>query len=210
MTTNQDKERVDPRMKRTRKLLQDALFELLKQKPLAKIQIKEIAEVAGLSRPSFYKQFETKEQLFFTHVDDVFDQISQEVFTEAQSGKQMDMMTLLTAIFRQWQQHQQLLRWVFQVQNSELVMKALQSQAREIKKLFDQFLPPLELAQEYEEYVIGFLTGGMYMLLKRWLDNDMRESPERMAALTFMLLQNGFTPVSVGEVGELGRAIKLL
>ena len=99
------KDQADPRMRRTRKLLQAALFELLEKKPLSKIQIKEIAEVAELSRPTFYKQFDTKEELLFSHVDDVLDKISKEVLLEAQRGTQIDMMVLVTASFRQWQKH---------------------------------------------------------------------------------------------------------
>ncbi len=188
-------ENVDPRMKRTRKLLQDALFELLKKKPLSKIQIKEITETAELSRPTFYKQFETKEELLFSRVDDVLEQISKEVFAETQKGKPIDMMTLVTTFFTQWQSHKQLLRWIFQVENKDLVFKAFQSQLRGIKLLFDQFVPPLDLAEQYEDYLTGFLSGGMYMLIKTWVDNDMRESPEKMASLTFMFLYNGFSPM---------------
>ncbi|MEM7333365.1 MAG: TetR/AcrR family transcriptional regulator [Chloroflexota bacterium] len=207
------KEKVDPRMRRTRKLLQAALFDLLKKKPLAKIQIKEIAEAAELSRPTFYKQFETKEELLFSHVDDVLEQISKEVFLEAQNGRQIDMVILVTASFRQWQKHKQLLRWVFQVENKDLVIKALHSQLRGIKQVFDHFVPPLELAQEYEDYLTGFISGGMYMLIKTWLANDMRESPEKMASLTFMLLYNGFSPLRAMQSNNpelLDNAIELL
>ncbi|MEM7031985.1 MAG: TetR/AcrR family transcriptional regulator, partial [Chloroflexota bacterium] len=140
------KKKVDPRMRRTRKLLQAALFELLEKKTLAKIQIKEITEAAELSRPAFYKQFETKEALLFSHVDDVLEEISKEVLLEAQNGNQIDMVTLVTATFRQWQKHKQLLRWVFQVQDKDLVMRAFSSQISAIKNFFDQFIPPLELA----------------------------------------------------------------
>ena len=90
---------------------------------------------------------------------------------------------------------QKLLRWVFQVENKDLVIKAFHAQINAIKQFFDQFLPPLKVAQEYDAYLMGFLTGGMFMLLKTWVDNDMRESPEQMAALTFMLLYNGFSPL---------------
>ena len=182
-------------MRRTRKLLQTALFELLQEKPLAQIQIKEIAKVAGLSRPAFYKQFETKEALLFSHADEVLDSISKAVHEEAELGNQVDMLTITTAYFRQWQKHKRLLRWIFQVENKDLVLKALHSQIKEIKGVLDQFVPPLEVAQTYEAYLTSFVSGGMYMLIKTWLDNDMRESPEQMASLTFMLLYNGFSPL---------------
>lgn len=207
------KENSDPRMRRTRKLLQGALFELLKQKPLSKIQIKEITEVAELSRPTFYKQFDTKEELLFSHVNDVFDQISKDVRLEAQKGEQIDLFTLVTASFKQWKKHRQLLQWVNQVDNKDLVIKALTTQLREIKQVLDQYAPPHDLAHAYEDYLMNFISGGMYMLIKTWLDNDMRESPEKMALLTFILLYNGFSPPLSErlETGDMrSYAIKLL
>ncbi|MEL6526896.1 MAG: TetR/AcrR family transcriptional regulator, partial [Chloroflexota bacterium] len=76
MTT---KKRLDRRIGRTRKLLQNALIQLLKEKPLAKIQIKELTELANVSRPAFYKHFETKERLLFSLVDDLFDKIDEKM-----------------------------------------------------------------------------------------------------------------------------------
>lgn len=189
------KTKEDPRMRRTRKLLQAALIQLLKEKPLAKIQIKEIVEKAELSRPTFYKQFETKEQLLFSHVDDMFEKISTDVFAEAQKGKGVDMITLVIASFEQWRLHKEELHWILQVENKDLVFKRLHSHLKRLKQEFDKFVPPLDLALAYDAYLTSFVLGGMYMLVKTWLENGAQESPEKMASMTFMLLFNGFSPM---------------
>src|ERR1700694_1510509 len=55
-----DCERLDPRIRRTRQLLQDALRNLLKQKEFDKISVQDIAEAATFNRPSFYAHYEDK------------------------------------------------------------------------------------------------------------------------------------------------------
>jgi AcrR family transcriptional regulator len=57
---HQDCERLDPRIRRTRQLLQDALKRLLEQKEFDKITIQEIAEAATLNRATFYAHYPDK------------------------------------------------------------------------------------------------------------------------------------------------------
>jgi len=51
---HQDCERLDPRIRRTRQLLQDALKRLLEEKEFDKITIQNITEAATLNRATFY------------------------------------------------------------------------------------------------------------------------------------------------------------
>jgi AcrR family transcriptional regulator len=54
----------DPRMKRTRQLLQNALRGLLRDKPLDEIGVQEIAEAATVNRATFYDHYTDKFALF--------------------------------------------------------------------------------------------------------------------------------------------------
>jgi AcrR family transcriptional regulator len=57
---HQDCERLDPRIRRTRHLLQDALKRLLEAKEFEKITIQDIAEAATLNRATFYAHYPDK------------------------------------------------------------------------------------------------------------------------------------------------------
>jgi AcrR family transcriptional regulator len=54
----------DPRVRRTRQLLQDALVELLTEKSFDAISVQDIAERATLNRTTFYDHFTDKYELF--------------------------------------------------------------------------------------------------------------------------------------------------
>lgn len=56
----------DPRVKRTRHLLQQALFELMKEKGFASISIRDITERATVNRATFYAHFSDKFSLLDT------------------------------------------------------------------------------------------------------------------------------------------------
>jgi len=61
---HQDCERLDPRIRRTRRLLQDALKRLLEEKEFDKITIQDITEAATLNRATFYAHYPDKFALF--------------------------------------------------------------------------------------------------------------------------------------------------
>ncbi|MGZ3667245.1 MAG: TetR family transcriptional regulator [Ktedonobacterales bacterium] len=62
----------DPRVKRTRKLLQEAFMELLAEKSFHAISVQDIAERATLNRATFYAHFEDKYALMDYMVGDLF------------------------------------------------------------------------------------------------------------------------------------------
>lgn len=196
--TNKKKE--DRRVRRTRKFLQDALISLLRRKPLAKIQIKEIVEEADVSRPTFYQHFETKEKLLFSLIDDLFDKIHTVVFHERESGEALDILQLLTSSFEQWLLHSEELKWVLQVENKDLLIAALRVHIKTLKQEVDKHIMPNQAFRAYEEYGFSFVSGGLYMLIKDWINNDMQESAETMGKITLLLLGNGFNPFQVQAV----------
>jgi AcrR family transcriptional regulator len=55
-----DCERLDPRIRRTRQLLQEALRKLLEQKEFDKISVQDITETATVNRATFYAHYEDK------------------------------------------------------------------------------------------------------------------------------------------------------
>lgn len=57
---DKDEKRVDPRIKRTRQLLQQALMDLMREKSFQAITIQDIAERATVNRVTFYAHFEDK------------------------------------------------------------------------------------------------------------------------------------------------------
>ncbi|MEM7335003.1 MAG: TetR/AcrR family transcriptional regulator [Chloroflexota bacterium] len=196
--TNKKKE--DRRVRRTRRLLQGALINLLRRKLLAKIQIKEIVEEADVSRTTFYQHFETKEELLFSLMDDVFEKIHSVIFHEREDGAGFDVLNLLVASFEQWRLHSEELRWVLQVENKDLFIASLRVHVESLKREADKHIMPNPAFRDYDEYGFRFVSGGLYMLLQDWINNGMQESDDRMGKIALVLLGNGFNPFHVQAV----------
>ena len=63
-------ERLDPRVARTRRLLQDALMDLARARPLDDISIADIADAATVNRTTFYQHYPDKETLLADALDE--------------------------------------------------------------------------------------------------------------------------------------------
>lgn len=70
----QDEKKVDPRIKRTRQLLQQALTELMAEKSFQAITVQDIAERATVNRVTFYAHFEDKYALLEYAMREMFRQ----------------------------------------------------------------------------------------------------------------------------------------
>lgn len=180
----------DRRVQRTRKSLQTALLELLQQKSLAQIQIKELTMRADVSRQVFYLHFDSKEDLLFSYIDDVFSQIYETVFADASNANNLQREMPLILSYQQWANHAKAMQWVMQVENKDLLIARLRGHiAMLIEELADH---PATAARRspLHEHVVDFVAGGAYMLLKRWLEEGMQQTPEEMGRLTYLLLES--------------------
>jgi len=70
---------VDPRIARTRRALQEALFELARERELDDISVADIAERAGVNRSSFYQHYADKDTLLADAIDAVVEEAGADI-----------------------------------------------------------------------------------------------------------------------------------
>jgi AcrR family transcriptional regulator len=73
-TKTEEKKRVDPRVLRTRKLLEQAFIELLNEKGFQEMTIQDITERATVNRATFYAHFEDKYDLLDSFIRQNFNE----------------------------------------------------------------------------------------------------------------------------------------
>ena len=71
------KESEDPRVRRTRDALGDALIALVQEKPFESITVQDLLDRAGVGRSTFYAHFSDKDDLLLSDVDDFFRHMSE-------------------------------------------------------------------------------------------------------------------------------------
>lgn len=92
-------ERADPRVRRTRDLIQRAFMELLEERGFEAIRVQDIAERATINRATFYAHFEDKYNLLDTLIHERFQRELTELLPSGSALTASNLRTLATAVF---------------------------------------------------------------------------------------------------------------
>jgi AcrR family transcriptional regulator len=90
---------MDPRVRRTRQLLQQAFLELFQEKSFAAISVQDIAERATVNRATFYAHFEDKYDLLDSIIREQFQQVVASKLPSVPGWKASGLRLLIQAVF---------------------------------------------------------------------------------------------------------------
>ena len=177
--------RNDRRVNYTKMVLKNALIELLQEKPIGKITIKEICERADINRGTFYShytdQFDLQRQVFedlLARISGLMDQTPYAAGTQASHA-------MLTCIFRFVYENRQLVKLMLG-ENSTIHLPDELQQFLTDKQIFRAF--PFRAGQE--NYLYRFVAYGCVGIVYEWLEKG-NESPDEIANLVMRLMDSG-------------------
>lgn len=184
----------DLRTRRTKSWLQAALRALMEEKPYEKIRVGEIAKRAQVSRQTFYLHYESKDDLLVSLFDDVFVEFRAEMRKELAQNN-VDWQLFGTMIFSYWGKKAEIIRIFLDAGVENRFLKRIdtifQELVEEIRAV--DYVPQSPIVA----YLTDFIIGGLFMVLKRWIEEDMNIPPE-MLGLVFGHIVAQFRPIAVG------------
>ncbi len=194
---------IDPRTKRTKASLREALGTLLLEKSLEQISISELCKVAGLNRSTFY--------LHYSNVAELFGQIEDDLLADFRSTLLRYERQVSPRPYRREQPNytaskgllQETYTFMLRYRAFAPIILADRSGSRLLTILFnlgeEAFLAEwrsleTEPFQHEGYYFYNYIASGIIGLLKAWHSGGMNESPAEMAELTvkFMYCESKF------------------
>ena len=190
-------ERLDPRVRRTRKWLQQALQELIKEKDYQSISIAEITDRADVARPTFYLHYSSKDDLLLSFLDEMFDEYVEEINEVVQLGGGL----MATKLFEQVQNHNDLIMLVLNAETPTLLLERLQKYIESAFRMFimQNLYPVNDLNEDILDLAITSTAGASYALIIRWIKKGMPYPPEVMGKLLLDLTRPGLLDVLVNQ-----------
>jgi AcrR family transcriptional regulator len=168
----------NPIAERSKKWLTESLLVLLRKKTYEELTIGEIAEKAGLSRRTFYRQYPSKEALLYDALREVFDEYADSLGTE----KDLSLASIARVFFDFWRQRLALLR---SLDRSGLLPFLLEAMNKGLPGIYERVNKnPNEYGSaEDRRYVLAFGCGGFWNLLILWMHEGAGKDPEELAAI---------------------------
>lgn len=142
----------------------------MESKPFAKITVAQIADKAGVNRSSYYRHFESKEDILRFYLRTVM----AEYLAAFRRGSRHDYPSYLLQMFRTFYGHRDDLLLIHRNSLSHLLLDVLNEGFR-----FDEIEASADRNRQFEA---AYHIGGIYNDMLLWMRHGMEETPEQMTA----------------------------
>lgn len=144
-----------------------ALLQLMSEKPIAEISVTEIVKRAGVARVSFYRNFESKENVIELHLVTLIKEWGKDFEVLGDVSKFSD------SLIRHFYEHKDFYLMLYNQDLSNMIYENLRS-ACEVDKS----------KVNLERYGKSMLAGMLFGWLDEWMRQGMPESPDEIALLS--------------------------
>ena len=156
--------KTDRRTRRTRQALYHGLIQLLEEKPVAEISVKELCQVCDLNRSTFY--------LHYASVQELLEAMEQEILEGLN-----EVLDKFDAAFMQSPDP---------VPRDAALAEAFIDQVKAVvrSRCLNQWAQLLDRGQDARaEYFLSFVLSGSLGVVEQWMEDGMRQSPAQLAHL---------------------------
>lgn len=173
----------NPIAKQSKEMYVHALLELMKEKPYSQISISELAAKADLSRRTFYRLFDSMDEILLFHIHSLWAKKSDELYHSS------DKSYLHTSEFALhfWYENKELTILLYQNGLVSIMQRFINQISLEI---YHTQKNDRKLAQNPEalEYALSYSSGGILNIICTWASKGMDKSPEELMALLKLAL----------------------
>ncbi len=181
----------DRRVERTRKLLQEALMQLIAERGYDVITIQDIVDRANVGRTTFYLHYNSKDELFMSCHEVIIRQfhlgllhpLTREELLSHQTPSEMD------SAYQHLEEDRDLLYPIFQGRDSQLILRQIRERsAREIEANLRLAFAETDSSIPID-MLANYLVGAQIALMQWWLEKKRAPHTPKELAETLHRLQ---------------------
>jgi AcrR family transcriptional regulator len=184
-----ENKKMDRRVRKTRMQLRAGLTQLMREKPIKDITVRELAQLVDINRCTFY--------LHYRDIYDMVEQVEREVFAEFESlvdahpaqELQEKPISLLRDLFEFFAANADLSAAFLGGNGDMAFFNKLIAMIRD--RVVESWVQQNRKDPEQFDYYFSFLASGFMGVIREWFARDMRETPAQMAAMTEQLALYG-------------------
>lgn len=162
----------------TRKYIFESFYSILTKKHYDSITVSDICARAGISRMSFYRNFESKENLLFKSIEE----IAKNIKIKIDSLEQVNQYFLIKAFFEAFQKYTSV---IASFENSQVYNSLLSIANEQIKIKFQG-----DFINKTSKYIPIFYLSAIGATVLEWLKTGANENPDEMSRLLCSLIND--------------------
>ncbi|HLO17362.1 MAG TPA: TetR/AcrR family transcriptional regulator [Anaerolineales bacterium] len=186
--THNEPDREDLRVKRTQKLILEAMIELTSQKGFSTVTVNDIAKYAGINRATFYRHYQDKFDLLDRYAQAFYELSDAPPEARPQtSGESIDKQIApgMARMFEHIRANARFYRVMLGKNGDPAFSEKIRQYIR--KRIRDSLPEELRSDQTSLDLYLSYISSGSLGALTWWLEHEMPYSPEEMAAISYRL-----------------------
>lgn len=177
----------DLRIRRTKKLIWEALLSLLQEQPFASISVRMISERAMVHRATFYTHFQDKYALLNYGLRETFQKIVQELHWEEPSKQYRQV---LLAVFEYMKAHRELFSLLLVEKGPQSLGALLHNHIVENMEADPAQSPSQGKTSSVSSTIVAqFYAGALLSVMTWWVEQEMRIPAETLVRAMDQLLR---------------------
>ncbi|MNM92710.1 hypothetical protein D3C76_889070 [compost metagenome] len=182
----------DKRSIQTSKFIYNALSSLLEEKKYEDIKITEIIERSQVSRATFYRNYDSLDDILRYELDQKFIKLSEYLYANYKSNKNTNKvhpLSLLKPFLRFWYLDSLILEQLLATNKKEIIIDNI---LRTTKNLLEK--SNIEYKENiFYDYMLNIRSNIIFSVLETWVLNDKNLSPDELYKLTIDHLNESLT-----------------
>lgn len=184
-----EKTRENRRTKYTKALIKNSLMELMLQRPITKITVKEICDNADVNRSTFYTYYSDQYDLLTQIENDIIAEVNEKLGSYHFNTAQSEAMQMIERILIYVAENGAFCAMLLSEQGDAGFQKNLLGIAKE--QLVGEWTASNQIDPETAEYIYLFAVKGSIGLIQNWLKNGLNKKPVEMAEMILRLTSQG-------------------
>ena len=177
----------DRRVTYTKKVLKESLLQLIREKPIAKISVKEICARAEINRATFYAHFNDVFDMLAQIENELYETIRGSLDKGWRSGRLSD---LLTGVCADIQRNGEVCKAILSENGDKDFLNRILYVARD-KCVSDWGAAAPEADTAQLERIYSFFSHGSAAVILSWVQSGMEESPAEIATFIEQITERG-------------------
>ncbi len=189
--------KIDRRVKYTQHILKESLRELLKQRPIERITVKEICENADINRGTFYSHYADQYDLYNKVVEELILSALRHL-GDVMDYEPHDTLNAAIDVYKYVKENHVLVRSLL---NGRAYLGKSDFDSTFNKVVYRVYLGEIRKSipnPKLLDMAYHFVANANLTLIKYWLNTGMEESPEEMASLAMKLTAKGMSGLVEG------------
>ena len=180
----------DRRVRRTKKLMTQALTQLLQEKQINEITVKELTDLADMNRGTFYLYYKDMFDMLEKIEDGMFEALDAIVSLHEHDDMSQQTKPILLDLFRFIQDNQEMCRVLLSPHGDMNFLHRLNEVVREkCLKAWPNIRK--EKGEADFDYHYSFVVFGCAGIIRAWVNRNCSESAEKMAEMAYGMILRG-------------------